>query len=298
LKKTYGMVIFLQGGIMNLKHLTDKVLIEDTKILISKEREVLVQLLHHLREIDSRKLYSDLGFSSLFAYMTKGLGYSESSAVRRITAARLLKSHPEIETKIEQGSLNLTNLNQAAFAFKDKSIDQKDLLLKIENKSSDETKKEIFKELGKLPDSKESIKVNSENTYQLKITIDEETNELIKELKALSKDQNITAILKDALKTQIELKKKKKFALTSRITAAATVTFKRTPTNSLKREVFTRDQDCQKCGTKYFLNFDHVKPYSLNGKTTAENLRLLCTNCNQRARIKMKLLKLASSKEH
>jgi hypothetical protein len=283
---------------MNLKHLTDKVLIEDTKILVSKEREVLVKLLHHLKEIDSRKLYSDLGYSSLFAYMTKGLGYSESAAVRRISAARLLKSHPEIETKIEQGSLNLTNLNQATFAFKDKSIDQKDLLLKIENKSSEETKKEIYKELGKLPDSKESIKVNSKNTFELKITIDEETNDLIKEFKALSKDQNITAILKEVLKTQIELKKKKKFALTTKNAAAAVVTFKRTPTNSIKREVFTRDQVCQKCGTKHYLNYDHIKPFALSGSTTTENLRLLCTNCNQRSRIKMKLLKLPSSKEH
>jgi hypothetical protein len=283
---------------MNLKHLTDKVLIEDTKVLVSKEREVLVKLLHHLKEIDSRKLYSDLGYSSLFAYMTKGLGYSESSAGRRIQAARLLKTHPEIETKIEQGSLNLTNLNQVAFAFKDKSVDQKELLSKIENKSSEETKKEIFKELGMLPDQKVTIKVNSENTYQLKITIDEETNELIKELKALSKNQEIGSLIKEALKTQIELKKKKKFALTSKITPAAGVTLKRTPPNSLKREVFTRHKVCQKCGSKHFLNFDHIVPFALNGQTSTNNLRLLCTNCNQRVRIKMKLLKLASSKEH
>ena len=103
---------------MNLKLLTDRVLIEDTKILVTKEREVLVQLLHHLKEIDNRKLYSDLGYSSLFVYMTKGLGYSESAAGRRIQAARLLRSHPEIETKIENGSLNLTNLNQVSFSFK------------------------------------------------------------------------------------------------------------------------------------------------------------------------------------
>jgi hypothetical protein len=270
---------FNEEEIMNLKHLTDEVLIEDTKLLVSKEREVLVKLLHHLKEIDSRKLYSDLGYSSLFSYLTKGLGYSESSACRRISATRLLKTHPEIESKIEEGSLNLTNLNQAAFAFKDKTIDQKNLLSKIENKSSEETKKEIFKELGKLPDSKESIKVNSQNTYELKITIDEETNELIKELKGLSHGE-LSSLLKEALKTQVELKKKKKFALTAKNAAAATVTIKRTPINSLKREVFTRDQVCQKCGTNYHLNFDHRIPFALNGETTSENLRLLRSNCN------------------
>jgi hypothetical protein len=159
---------------MNLKHLTDKVLIEDTKILVLKEREVLVKLLHHVKEIDNRKLYSDLGFSSLFTYLTKGLGYSESAAGRRIQAARLLKSHPEIEAKIEKGSLNLTNLNQVAFALKNETLDdQKDFLAKIEGLSSVETKKEIFKEMGVSTEKKESVKNNSASTYELNITIDQ-----------------------------------------------------------------------------------------------------------------------------
>jgi hypothetical protein len=278
---------------MNLKLLTDRVLIEDTKILVTKEREVLVQLLHHLKEIDNRKLYSDLGYSSLFVYMTKGLGYSESAAGRRIQAARLLRSHPEIETKIENGSLNLTNLNQVAFAFKNESIeDQKEFLTKIEGMTSIETKKEIFKELGVNPLIKESIKVNSPSTFELKITIDEETNELIKELRGLSKNQDLGTLIKEALKTQIEIKKKKKFALTtkkSEPTPASGAIIKRTPTHHQKREVFSRDKTCQKCGTIHYLNFDHVRPWALGGNTTKENLRLPCRNCNQRERIKMKL---------
>ena len=256
---------------MNLKHLTDKTLIEDTKILVSKEREVLVKLLHHLKEIDSRKLYSDLGFSSLFAYMTKGLGYSESAAGRRIQATRLLKTHPEIENKIEQGSLNLTNLNQVAFAFKNESL---------EVSSS----------------KKDSIKVNSSSTFELKITIDDETKELIKVLQGLSKNQELNSLIKEALKTQIEIRKKKKFAtfnteekIEPKSSPASGVLLKRTPTNQIKREVFIRDQKCQKCGSIHYLNFDHEKPFALGGSSSKENIRLLCSNCNQRQRIKMRL---------
>ncbi len=278
---------------MNLKHLTDKVLIEDTTILVSKEREVLVKLLHHLKEIDVRKLYSDLGYSSLFAYMTKGLGYSESAAGRRIQAARLLNSHPEIDTKIENGSLNLTNLNQVAFAFKNEPVEnQKDFLTKIEGMTSIETKKEIFKELGSNPLKKESIKVSSATTYEFKITIDEETNELITELRGLSQNQDLSTLIKEALKTQIELKKKKKFALVAKkteSTPASGAGLKRTPTRGQKREVFKRDKTCQKCGKTHHLNFDHLKAYALGGNTVIENLRLLCSSCNQRERIKMKL---------
>jgi hypothetical protein len=287
------MFCFSEEDIMNLKHLTDRALIEDTKVLVLKEREVLVKLLHHLKEIDNRKLYSDLGFSSLFVYMTKGLGYSESAAGRRIQAARLLKSHPEIETKIENGSLNLTNLNQVAFAFKNESVkNQKDFLAKIEGMTSVETKKEIFKEVGSNPLKKESIKVNSSSTFELKITIDEETNELIKELRGLSQNQELNTLIKEALKTQIELKKKKKFAVTEKITKptpASGAILQRTPTRQQKREVFNRDKTCQKCGTIHYLNFDHLRPWALGGNTSIENLRILCENCNQRERIKMKL---------
>jgi len=278
---------------MNLKHLTDKALIEDTKNLVTKEREVLVKLLHHLKEIDARKLYSDLGYSSLFTYMTKGLGYSESAAGRRIQAARLLKSHPEIENKIEVGSLNLTNLNQVAFAFKNESVeDQKEFLTKIEGMTSVETKKEIFKELGSGSAKKDTIKVNSPSTYEFKITIDEETNELIKELRGLSNNQDLNTLVKEALKTQIELKKKKKFAVTakkSEPTPASGAGVNRAPTRPQKRDVFKRDKTCQKCGSIHYLNFDHITPYALGGNTSIQNLRLLCSNCNQRERIKMKL---------
>jgi hypothetical protein len=278
---------------MNLKHLTDKALIEDTKVLVLKERELLVKLLHHLKEIDSRKLYSDLGYSSLFVYMTKGLGFSESAAGRRIQAARLLNSHPEIETKIETGSLNLTNLNQVAFAFKNESIeDQKNFLTKIEGMTSIETKKEIFKELGSNPSKKETIKLNSPSTFELKITIDEETNELIKELRGLSKNQELNILIKEALKTQIQLKKKKKFALTKTMTQSTPASgagVNRTPTRPQKREVYNKNKTCQKCGTIHHLNFDHIKAYAIGGSTSLGNLRLLCSNCNQRSRIKMKL---------
>ena len=92
---------------MNLKHLTDSTLLKDTKFLASREREITVQILHHIKEIDRRKLYSDLKYSSIYEYCKKELCYSEGSAHRRIHAARMLKEMPEIEEKIESGALSL-----------------------------------------------------------------------------------------------------------------------------------------------------------------------------------------------
>ena len=52
----------------------------------------------------------------------------------------------------------------------------------------------------------------------------------------------------------------------------------------IKREVWIRDQGCctySGCGSQYFLEIDHIQPVSLNGKSTLENLRLLCRAHNQ-----------------
>ena len=43
--------------------------------LVQEERELLTSVLAHLREIERRRLFCDLGFSSLFSYAVEKLGY-------------------------------------------------------------------------------------------------------------------------------------------------------------------------------------------------------------------------------
>lgn len=127
---------------MNLKHLTDKTLLENTRKLALAEREITVKVLHHLKEIDSRKLYSDLGFSSLFDYCVRELGYSAGSAHRRISSARLLGEIPSIEKKIEAGLLNLTNVASLSQFFRENhiqgSVQKEDIIAKVEGLSKRE----------------------------------------------------------------------------------------------------------------------------------------------------------------
>ncbi|MCB9025133.1 MAG: hypothetical protein H6625_02340 [Bdellovibrionaceae bacterium] len=61
---------------MNLKYLKDHQLLARTQSLVQKERQLLTQVLHHLREVERRKLFSDLGYQSLFEYAVKDLKYS------------------------------------------------------------------------------------------------------------------------------------------------------------------------------------------------------------------------------
>lgn len=51
----------------------------------------------------------------------------------------------------------------------------------------------------------------------------------------------------------------------------------------IRRTVFERDGGrCVECESNFDLQYDHILPVSLGGATTAENLQLLCADCNQR----------------
>ncbi len=109
--------------LMNLQNIENHDLISRTEKLARSERKITHLILLHINEIESRRLYADLGYDGMFSFLTKHLTYSESSAYRRLQSARLLKQIPEIAEKLETGSLNLTQLTQV----------QK--CLKIENKN-------------------------------------------------------------------------------------------------------------------------------------------------------------------
>src|SRR5690606_12598786 len=92
-----------------------------TKQLVARERQLLTEVLHHLREVERRKLFSDLGYPSLFAYAVGELKYSEGQAGRRIQAMRLIRLLPEVEQQVAAGSLSLSNVSQAQSYFREKA---------------------------------------------------------------------------------------------------------------------------------------------------------------------------------
>jgi 5-methylcytosine-specific restriction endonuclease McrA len=81
--------------------------ISELKAAIAEERSALMKVLHLLREVERDEHYLAMGHSTLFDFVTKDLGYSAGSAHRRIQSMRLLKTIPEMEERIEDGSLSL-----------------------------------------------------------------------------------------------------------------------------------------------------------------------------------------------
>jgi 5-methylcytosine-specific restriction endonuclease McrA len=93
------------------RSLTDSDLLRRARELSQEERRAGIALLHHLREIERRRLYAR-AHGSLHEYVVSELGYSDGAAHRRISAMRLMTSVPEIEEKLQTGMLTLSTASQ------------------------------------------------------------------------------------------------------------------------------------------------------------------------------------------
>jgi len=97
-------------GSRTLGGISDKELLGRIRKLSDTERETVLLILVHLIEIDRRRLYLPRGYSSLFEFCVKHLGYSESMAGRRIAIARCIRDFPEVYRLLASGRINLTNV--------------------------------------------------------------------------------------------------------------------------------------------------------------------------------------------
>lgn len=258
---------------MKLNHLSDQSLHSHLIQLAQKERELLAQILWHLREVDRRKLYCDYKCGSLYEYCLRVLKYSEGQASRRVNASRLLKEVPEIIEKIEAGTLNLTQINQVNQFFNDEEIQgpvkKKKIIELIEGKTTRESEKILWERKEKKAPRKVQVKLNEETVIK------------IKEVQALRahKYKDLDSVLMEMSREVMNLWNP---IVVSRKINKSNEDSRYLPVR-VKSSVWERDKGkCQNCGSTYALELDHIKPFASGGKTNIENLRLLCRNCNQR----------------
>ncbi len=105
------------GFSSSLSGLPDQVLLAHTRSLVLHEQALQLAVLDHLREIHARHLHLRLGFSSLFDYAVRELGYSEGAAWRRIKAMRLCSDTAGSRERLQDGSLSLSAAAQLQNTF-------------------------------------------------------------------------------------------------------------------------------------------------------------------------------------
>ena len=97
--------------------LSDDRLLARTKELSGIEHHLEVVVIDHLREIHKRRLYLRRGFSSLFDYAVRELGYSDAAAWRRIKAMRLCADVEGVRERLQNGTMTLNAAAQLQHAF-------------------------------------------------------------------------------------------------------------------------------------------------------------------------------------
>ncbi len=97
--------------------LSDNALLAQTKKLAHLEQQLQVTVIDHLREIHTRRLYLSRGFSSLFDYVVRELGYTDSAAARRINTMHLCAEFEEVRKGLQDGSFTLSTAAQLQSAF-------------------------------------------------------------------------------------------------------------------------------------------------------------------------------------
>ena len=93
-----------------LSQLADGLLLEALPRIAARDRATTAELLAHLAEVETRRLFAAAGYSSMRAYCVGKLRYSDDAAEKRIHAARVAQAHPVLFEMIADGQMSLTTV--------------------------------------------------------------------------------------------------------------------------------------------------------------------------------------------
>lgn len=299
-------------------NISDKELLKKVSDLVLNERKASEAVLLHLEEVFRRRLFADLGYSSLFNYLVKELKYSEGAAGRRVNLLKLSKKVPEVRRMVIRGELSLSVVSMAqTFSKKLGSEETKLIVSKLKNKSKDEAELELLKISPKITQTPKEIRkrVTVEET-RIHLCVKNTTLEkleLIKDMKKLDTNAALDYLVDLGLKEhQKSLRKINKPTKTKRAKGATaksietgvgnTIAVKTNDTKPVTRKdtrrryipVATKKRlylramsrcEYQNCRETHGLEVEHIMPYSIGGTHDLNNLRLFCRAHNQRAAI-------------
>jgi 5-methylcytosine-specific restriction endonuclease McrA len=94
----------------DLQAVSDDELLRRLGQLVRQSRRTEADVVAHIGEVEERRLFARFAFSSMYAYCTEALHFTEAEAYRRITVARAARKHPALLEMLRDGRLHLTGL--------------------------------------------------------------------------------------------------------------------------------------------------------------------------------------------
>ncbi len=294
---------------------------EEMTVVLKTERKITRRVLELVQLAEHQRLPLERGFKDTYDWLIRGHGYSGGAANRRIQAARLLREMPEVASKIESGTVNLTTLWQTQKAIraqqkttgqKIKLSDKKAAIGKIAGKTSEAAERELN---ALFPDGVKSVeKLVHKHGGGLGLFIElnaEEALEVNRARELLSHalpgatwGQVIVRLAtehnqrKDPLRKPQQQKNNRPLAqkLAAENPSFAQLCKPHLVATPQRGTAQVRCDLIQKagakcgfvdpitkrvCGSRYQLEIDHIVPRALGGGDEPSNLRCLCRGHNQ-----------------
>ena len=260
--------------------MTDFEVLKRADLLVKKEQALTRELLPLLLEIYERRLYADKKYPSLFKFLTRHYGYSEAEAVVRVNAVKLMQRSIEAKDRILSGQVSLSKANvmERAIKLKEKTsgvkLAQTDYqkLFELTSKAGASRSEVILQQALDLPRTKKII-----------ITVTDQTKAKLEKVRPKYGDVSDSELIDILLDEKIrDLKKPKR-----EIKRDHNETLRHFSEGTKRAALKRANNKCELCKSHQRLELDHKLPYKQGGKSTLENVRVLCNSCNQREAIKV-----------
>ena len=279
------------------------------------ERVLTKKIVELIAEALLRRLWAGRGYSSPHRWLVGEFGYSNSSAGRRLDAARLLSDVPDVAEKLATGELTLSGLSQLQSAIhqEEKRTGEKvtpeakkEVVKKIENQSTAATSRTVsaeFPEVSKAP--KESLKPAGAAGWTLTVGLDsvqkavlDRTRELLSHSHPGATWAEIIAhlanehakradpIVRAERRATKPAKMPQGFTATEDLPPPAAGPLLRAVRDAALAEAagaceFQDPRTGARCGSRRRVEVDHILPKALGGADEAGNLRCLCAQHNR-----------------
>src|SRR6187200_3066826 len=96
----------------SLEALNDHTLLSQFGDLVRQDHEGNANLLRHIDAIDRRQLWATLGYPPMFAFLVSQYHMSESTAGKRIGAARTARRFHSLFTMVARGEIHLSGIHR------------------------------------------------------------------------------------------------------------------------------------------------------------------------------------------
>jgi 5-methylcytosine-specific restriction endonuclease McrA len=277
-------------GHLSFRALSDCDLIHEVMRLAGREQQATAHLVAALAEFDARRLYRGEGCSSTFTYCTNVLHLSDSAAYRRIQAARTATRFPVIFDLLASGDLTVTNVELLSPVLTEENHEE--LLREARHRSKREVEMLVAR-LNPRPDAPSIITPLAEDRFKVQFTITGETHDKLRRAQDLLRhvvpNGDLGVVFDRALDRLLPALERTKHGKARRPRQAAmTLPWSRYISRAVRRAVWERDGgQCAfvgpqgRCTEKGLLEFHHVRPFALGGRSDVSNIELRCRAHNQ-----------------